>query len=242
MSLFSRPGKEPVNLRSGFGDHTSSPMLLAGVMTALWAREKTGRGQKVACSLLNMGLWVIGGDLSRSLYARQHPFQWTREESPNPLQNTYQTGDGKWINMVSPNTNEKWARFCRALQRDDLITDERYSEPLARRANARELIPELDRVLASNTLDELSPRLDAQGVIWAPMQDLMDVMSDPQVRANDFIVTVDHPTHGPYETLATLLSSAKAKSNHGAQPPRWANTRNRSWSTSSATPGMTWNP
>ena len=211
MSLFSRPGKEPVNLRSGFGDHTSSPMLLAGVMTALWAREKTGRGQKVATSLLNMGLWVIGGDLSRSLYARQHPFQWNREESPNPLQNTYQTADGKWINMVSPNTNEKWARFCRALQRDDLITDERYSEPLARRANARELIPELDRVIGSNTLDELSPRLDAEGVIWAPMQDLMDVMSDPQVRANDFIVTVDHPTHGPYETLATPLKFSESE-------------------------------
>ena len=152
-----------------------------------------------------MGLWVVGGDLSRSLYARQHPFQWSREESPNPLQNTYQTGDGKWINVVSPNTNEKWAGFCRALGREDLITDENYSEPLARRANGRTLIPELDRIIAGYTLEELQPCLDAQGVIWAPMQDLMDAMSDPQVRANDFIVTVDHPTHGPYETLATPL-------------------------------------
>ena len=205
MSLFSQPGRPPVNLRSGFGDHTSSPMLLAGVMTALWTREKTGRGQKVACSLLNMGLWVIGGDLSRSLFARQHPFQWSREESPNPLQNTYQTGDGKWINVVSPNTDEKWSRFVRALGREDLITGETSADQPARRANALDLVAELDREFARFTLEDLASRLDAQGVIWAPMQDLMDVMSDPQVRANDFIVSVDHPTHGPYETLATPL-------------------------------------
>ncbi len=211
MSLFSRPGEDPVNLRSGFGDHTSSPALLAGVMIALWVREKTGRGQKVATSLLNMGLWVIGGDLSRSLYARQHPFQWKREESPNPLQNTYQTADGRWINVVSPNTNQKWTGFCRALERDDLITDVRFSEPLARRANTRDLIPELDRIIGLSTLEDLAPRLDAHGVTWAPMQDLMDVMSDPQVRANDFITTVDHPTHGPYETLATPIKFSESE-------------------------------
>ena len=211
MSLFSRPGEDPVNLRSGFGDHTSSPALLAGVMTALWVRERTGRGQKVSTSLLNMGLWVVGGDLSRSLYARQHPFQWNREESPNPLQNTYQTRDGRWINVVSPNTNEKWAGFCRAIGRDDLITDEKSADPLARRHNALQLIPDLDKTLARFTLAELAPRLDAQGVIWAPMQDLMDSMHDPQVRANDFIVTVDHPTHGPYETLATPLKFSESE-------------------------------
>ena len=85
------------------------------------------------------------------------------------------------------------------------------AEPLARRENALELIPDLDSTLSRFTLAELRPRLDANGVIWAPMQDLMEAMHDPQVRANDFIVTVDHPTHGPYETLATPLKFSESE-------------------------------
>ena len=205
MSLFSQPGEPPVNLRSGFGDHTISPLLLAGVMTALWARVRTGRGQQVTGSLLNMGLWVIGGDLSRALVAHRSPIQWSRNRSPNPLQNTYKTGDGKWINLVAPNTDGKWAGFVRAIGREDLITDERSKTQPGRKANCVELIAEIDRKLEEFTLEELAPRLDAHGVIWAPMQDLTAVMSDPQVRANEYFVTVDHPTHGPYETLATPI-------------------------------------
>ena len=241
MSLFSRPGKEPVNLRSGFGDHTSSPMLLAGVMTALWAREKTGRGQKVACSLLNMGLWVIGGDLSRSLYAQQHPFQWTREESPNPLQNTYQTGDGKWINMVSPNTNEKWARFCRALERYDLITDERYSEPLARRANARELIQSSTvSLLATPSMN--SPRAStpkaSSGHPCRTSWTLCPTLKSAPTTSS--LPSITPPT-APTRPSPPLLSSAKRNQTTG-RSPRDGSTHGTVLVDELGYSWMTWNP
>ena len=205
MSLFGEPGQPPVNLRSGFGDHTSSPLLLAGVLAALWARERSGKGQQVTASLLNMGMWVIGGDLSRSLVARQQPILHPRAQSPNPLLNTYRTRDAKWINMVMINTDVNWAKLARAIGREDLITDAGSRTVEARKKRAPELVAEIDRVIGALTLEELATMLDSTGVIWAPMQTLPEAMSDPQVRANGYITTLDHPVHGPFETLQTPL-------------------------------------
>ena len=53
-------------------------------------------------------------------------------------------------------------------------------------------------------------RFDEQDVIWAPAQTLDDVIIDPQVRANDYFTTVDHPTHGPYETVQTPLKFSRS--------------------------------
>ena len=205
MSLFGEPGQPPVNLRSGFGDHTSSPLLLAGVLAALWARERSGKGQQVTASLLNMGMWVIGGDLSRALVVRQQPILHPRAQSPNPLQNTYRTRDAKWINMVMVNSDANWAKLARAIGREDLISDAGSRTVEARKSRAPELVAEIDQIIGALTLEELAPRLDSTGVIWAPMQTLPEAMSDPQVRANGYITTLDHPTHGPFETLETPL-------------------------------------
>ncbi|MCH8090393.1 MAG: CoA transferase, partial [Chloroflexi bacterium] len=63
----------------------------------------------------------------------------------------------------------------------------------------------IDQVIGALTLEELATKLDSTGVIWAPMQTLPEAMSDPQVRANGYITTLDHPVHGPFETLQTPL-------------------------------------
>ena len=205
MSLFGEPGQPPVNLRSGFGDHTSSPLLLAGILAALWARERSGKGQQVSTSLLNMGLWVIGADLVRALVAGQAPRKFPRSEAPNPLLNTYRTGDGVWIMVVMRHSDANWTKLCKAIGREGLTTDPRFSTLGSREKRGAEMVAELDKVIGSMTLEELAPRLDANDVIWGPMETLPEVADSPQVRTNSYLTTLEHPTHGPYETLDTPL-------------------------------------
>ncbi|MFQ5873218.1 MAG: CaiB/BaiF CoA transferase family protein [Dehalococcoidia bacterium] len=205
MSLYSDPNLPPLQLRPGMGDHAASPLLLAGVLAALLVRERSGKGQEITASLLNMGFWVVAADVQRTLVAGQEPRYYRRATEINPLRNTYRTSDGRWINLVMFDREANWTSLCEALGSEGLVADPRYKTPDDRKARCEELVKDLDKIFASMTMDELASRFDAHGVIWAPKQSLLEAIDDPQVKANDFFKTLQHPTHGPYRTLNTPI-------------------------------------
>ena len=84
MSSFGRPGEVPVQPPPGTGDHMTAPLLLAGILTAILSRERTGRGQEVGVSLFNSGLWALGSDLQDSLVARRQPKRHPRSQGTEP--------------------------------------------------------------------------------------------------------------------------------------------------------------
>ena len=211
MHILSDPDLPPTQLRPGFGDHSSAPLLLAGTMVALWERERTGRGQKVSTSLLNMGMWAISADVQRALVAELEPRYYRRTTESNPLRNTYRTKDGKWLNIVMLNRDDSWASTCAALGREELLTDPRYSTLLQRGKNSIELIEEFDRAFASMTLEEIGPRLDAHNVIWAPKRTVLEAINDEQTVKNEIITTIEHPTHGKYRTLDTPIKFSESE-------------------------------
>lgn len=205
MGLIGEPDAPPPPQRPGMGDHATAPLLVSGVLAALLARERTGKGQEITGSLLNTGLWVLGTDVQATLASRQSPRRVSRTQAANPLWNAYQTKDANWLMLVMPQPDPYWLGVCAAIGRPELAVDPRYHTFDARRANAQELVALLDRVFSEEIRAEWGLRLDAHGVIWAPVQQLEDVIDDPQVRANDLFTTIDHPTHGSYETIGTPL-------------------------------------
>ena len=211
MHILSDPDLAPTQLRPGFGDHCSAPLLLAGTMVALWERERTGKGQKVSTSLLNMGMWAISGDVQRALVANLEPKYYKRTTESNPLRNTYRTKDGKWLNIVMLNRDDSWVRTCTALGREDLLTDDRYSSPSQRTEHSIQLIEEFDRAFGSMTLEELTPRLDGNAVIWAPKRTVLEAVNDGQTVVNEMITSVEHPVHGEYRTLDTPIKFSESQ-------------------------------
>jgi crotonobetainyl-CoA:carnitine CoA-transferase CaiB-like acyl-CoA transferase len=103
--------------------------------------------------------------------------------------------------MVMPDSDANWAKLCKALGREDLTSVSKSSSIESRRENAVEIIAELDRIIGAKTLEELAPHMDANDVIYAPMRNLLEALSDPQVEANDMLRTLEHPNHGPYQIL-----------------------------------------
>ncbi|MEK7216774.1 MAG: CoA transferase [Chloroflexota bacterium] len=210
MSVVGEPEETPALQRAGMGDHTTAPLLAFGVMAALFERERSGRGQEVTGSLLNTALWVLNADVQAALVSGQAPKRKKRTANPNPIWNSYRAGDGKWFLLVMPTPDPYWPRVCAAVGHPELGGDPAYATQARRRERSEELIALFGRTFATAPLEEWGRRFDEQDVIWAPAQTLDDVIIDPQVRANDYFTTVDHPTHGPYETVQTPLKFSRS--------------------------------
>lgn len=181
MSLIGEPGGPPMPCRPGQGDHATALNLLSGALAALRLRDLTGEGQFVEVTLQRTGAWTIGADLSAALITEQQPGRIDRVRPGNPLFNSYETNDGRWLMLVMPTGDRYWPSACRALGRDDLLADDRYGDLMSRAEHTEELTATIADTIHSRPLDEWTERLDAESLTWAPVADLPDVIADPQM-------------------------------------------------------------
>ena len=135
----------------------------------------------------------------------------------NPLWNTYETRDGRWIMCVMLVADAYWPQFCAAIERKDLQGDARFDNFGARAMNNKELIAILDEIFASRTLEEWRPLLDAEGLIWAPAQTLTEAINDPQTLARQPFAELDHPSQGKIRLVDTPVKFSR--SNVGVKGP-----------------------
>lgn len=227
--MFSRPGTSPSGFRPAFGDNVAGLALAFGVMTALYVRERTGIGQELDVALFHAGMYQLGFDIAGALatgldYAdwREDPppevvaaaqaglapaREFYRSKAPNPLAGRYVTKDERVIVFVALQPDRYWAKFCQAIEREDLINDPRFNTIEARAENCTILYPMLDEAFEKRTLEEWKPRLE--GIPYAVHQSLLEAANDPQARANDFFVAYDHPTHGRIEGVANPVKLSK---------------------------------
>lgn len=210
LSGLGEPGSPPMSPHGTIGDHLTAPLLLAGVLAALYEREKSGVGQQVESSLLNAGLWANVASMQRVLIGGDDQQLISRGNPNNPLLNCYRTSDGRWFFMVM-NGPTDWPKVANASGRADLLTDERFATPEARATNKTALVAELDAAFAVEPWDTWRQRLDDHGVIYGLVQRSSEAAKDPQVRANGYITDVPHPTLGSYESVATPLQFSRSE-------------------------------
>lgn len=219
MNLLGEPGSPPPPQRPGMGDHTTALAVAGAVSMALFHRERTGKGQQIDVSLNNTGLWVLGIDVQTALSTGGENARISRRAVPNPIWNSYETGDGRWIQLVMLVADLYWPRFCRAIERPDLEHDPRFSSMAIRTENREELIALLDEIFARRTLHEWAARLDAEGCIWAPAQTVAEVIDHPQTRARGAFAEIDHPTHGRIQLVDTPVKFSDTRVNARGPAP-----------------------
>lgn len=200
MSLLGEPDAPPPTSRPGQGDHPTGLALLVGILAALRERDRSGTGQVVETTLVRTGAWTIGLDLQTALVDRTQPGKRGRADAFGPMNTTYRCADGRWLNLCAQDQRH-WSTFCTAIARADLTDDERFTTPLLRFQNNREIIGILDDVFASAPAAEWTAALHASGIIWEQVAELPDLVDDVQARATGMFVEVDHPA-GAFETLA----------------------------------------
>jgi crotonobetainyl-CoA:carnitine CoA-transferase CaiB-like acyl-CoA transferase len=210
MALMGEPTDAPPPQRPGMGDHTTALAVAGSVAMALLHRQRTGEGQEVDISLHNTGMWVLGVDVQAALVGGD-PTRLSRLSVPNPLWNSYRTSDGRWLMLVMLVSDTYWPGFCRAIGREELEDDSRFSDFGSRYENREELIAILDDLFAQRTLEEWAPSLDEHRCIWAPAQTVREAVDDPQSRARRAFATIDHPVAGEMELVDTPVKFSRAR-------------------------------
>ena len=210
MSLIGEPDGAPMPCRPGQGDHATSLNLLAATLAALRLRDRTGEGQRVEVTLQRTGAWTIGADVSAALITRRQPQRIDRVRPGNPLFNSYETADGRWLMLVMPTSDRYWAPACRALEREEWIGDPRYASLEARAEQTAGLTAEIAAIVRSKPLAEWRERFNAEALTWAPVAELPEVIEDPQMIEMDAWATLNGPK-GAFETLNTPFAIAGAE-------------------------------
>ena len=142
----------------------------------------------VEASLFRAGLYALGSDFAIQLFFDRVASTKTRHEQNVPITNFFETKDGSWICLVSRQGEVDWGPICRAIGREELIEDERFTSAKARRKNKAEVVDILDEGFGKFDKAEMAKRLDAESLAWAPVQTLAEVAKDPQAIAAGAIV------------------------------------------------------
>jgi formyl-CoA transferase len=210
MSLVGDRDGPPAMPRSGMGDHATTLGIAWAIMTALYERERTGEGQEIHASLLNIGLWVLGSDIQTALMGLPNAPKHARVAPRNPLVNPYSTRDGRWLLLMANQAERDWSKVCAALGLEALEHDPRFHTAAERQQHSAELVALIEGVMLQRTREEWKPLLDAQGLIWAPVQEIDEALEDPQVRANAYFTEIDHATLGRIRTIDTPVRFGKS--------------------------------
>ena len=186
------------------GDRAAAMALAAAIMIALWNREKTGKGTKVSSSLLANGIWANGNAVQAALVGAPLPKRPPPDRPRSALANVYRTKDGRWFQLTLVREDRDWPGVCRALEREDLMEDPRFTDMPKRRANGAPLAAILSDAFATRDFAEWRTRLKAQALPFAPISRAEDLVEDEQAAAAGIIVPTTH-TEMPH-TLATPFS------------------------------------
>src|SRR6185437_7659545 len=182
-------GAPPTSPPWGSGDYTTAVAMYAAITTALYHRERTGRGANVGTSLLATGVWATGTLVSAAL-AGGKPYELNDRRKPvNALTNSYQCGDDRWIMLAA--RRSAWPVLAKAIGREDLLSDPRFSDAAAVSEHAAELAAVLEDTLGAQPLTHWEKVLDEARIPYGVIKTPEEAAEDPQLRAANIVVPIE---------------------------------------------------
>jgi formyl-CoA transferase len=185
----------------GSGDNATAVGLYAAIVTALYRRERTGKGSYVTTSLLAQGVWSASVSIQAALAGAKFPPMHDRTHPANAAANVYRSADGTWFVLIV--TPDKFAAVANAIGRPDLLTDPHFSDPKQLLANMPKLTEVFDEVFGAQPMAHWHSVFAGVNVTFGEVRGPQEVINDPQLMANDIIV----PLNGAGDKLTSTISS-----------------------------------
>lgn len=205
--VLQKPGTILPAFFNAFGDTATGMILVAGVMMALYNRERTGEGDEVTTSLFQAGIYQQTYDIGRSLVTGQDCETIDRNQvRSNPFFNQYLTKDQRLVLLSGTNAERYRDKYFRAVGREDLVGDPRFETTEKILDHHAEIKQILREAFAKKTLAEWRPLLDEAVAPYSPVQTYLEVLGDPQAAANDFFVSYDRGERGEFKGVASPIS------------------------------------
>jgi formyl-CoA transferase len=217
MSVTGEPDGPPVKCGVPVSDLSAGLFAANGIMAALIARERTGRGQHVETSLFESALAMSVWEATEYFATGTPPRPMGSAHRLNAPYQAFRARDGHLT--LAALTPQQWERLCDVLGRAPLATDQRFATNEARMANTRALALEIETALAGETVSTWVERLLAAGVPAGPILDYAQVFADPHTAARDMIWEVEHPVEGTIRVLGSPLKLSDARLAPRRPPP-----------------------
>jgi formyl-CoA transferase len=191
----------------GTGDHPTGMALFSALLMALLARERSGRGTRVSCSLLAAGAWSNAVMIQAKLIGAQFLERRPREDARNFTSVYYRAGDKRLFKMAIVEIERDWPKVCRAIGKPELATDPRYATLADRMQDGRmrELIQLCDRIFAAQPMAYWERALREADVPFSLVATYDDVVKDAQMEANGVFVDIEDPERGRLRTVDTPM-------------------------------------
>ncbi len=184
----------PARSIAGMGDHPCAMAFYSAIVTALYKRERTGKGSHVSSNLMANGVWAASVLAQAKLVGAKFGERRPRERALNAVTNHYQCKDGRWLILSLLNEDRQWPTLARCLGREDLVTDPRFEAKKERHARSLELIKIFDEVFATKDLAEWRKILDGNGLVFGVVGILDDIPTDKQMLDNEILVPFENDT------------------------------------------------
>jgi crotonobetainyl-CoA:carnitine CoA-transferase CaiB-like acyl-CoA transferase len=189
--------------------------IAGGITAALFARERTGEPSVVDVSLLSVSLWAMALNLTVSMLTGEQFVPETltspRLHAPyNPIVGSFRTSDGRWINLSMLQPGRYFPDVCKHLGLEHLLEDERFTSAEGLMTNADEVGRLVAEAFAGKPMSYWLQHLQTLEGAWAPAQNLTEIAQDPQVTANDYIVTVTDADGNPRKLVANPVQFDEA--------------------------------
>jgi crotonobetainyl-CoA:carnitine CoA-transferase CaiB-like acyl-CoA transferase len=222
------PDELPPAIRSGQGDHTTGLSMAAGVLAALFDRERTGAGRVVSTSLLRTGIYTLGWDVGVYLRFGKRQSTKSSRKNPAPQMNCYRCADGRAFWLLGMEADRHFPGLLKAIGREELAGVENFKNARARSINAGEFTAVLDEHFATQDYAYWTARFDENDVWWAPLNSIADAVADPQVIASGaFVEMTPQPDEDPYRAVNSPVDFSGYSPKYGPVPnlgehePKW---------------------
>lgn len=188
MAELGEPDAGPLPPIAAVGDFTTGTNLAMGIASALYERERTGKGQKVVASLYHAALWVMNTMITVRNY-----WPYPKASIYNPvyaLTNCYQCKDGKWIALCIMEHHRFWKPLCATMGLDEFADDPRFDNIVVAIMNTKELYPIIrDRILTKDR-EEWAKIWTEADITFEEILSHQDILKDEQALENNFLIPV----------------------------------------------------
>jgi CoA:oxalate CoA-transferase len=204
MSITGFPDSPPTRSGQSISDYYAGMLCAFSIVSALHYRSRTGKGQRIDMALLdslitaldNLGeRYTVGGEI----LTRKGNISFAGSSS-----GVYPTTDGH-VAIAAGSSNLVWRRFCQIIGKPELADDPKFVNTAARRTYQAETAAIIQGWTSERTKAEVVSTLAEGGVPAAPVNDVAEMVADPQIQAREMFVEVEHPLYGPVKITGTPL-------------------------------------
>lgn len=217
MSLTGEPGGAPVKAGFAMGDLGAALFGTIGILAALHERSRTGTGQYVTTSLYECQLALHVNWASSYFATRERPVAMGSAHLNLVPYQAFRAQNGHFV--VAVGNDIQWGQLCRAIGRSDLGEDSRFVHNRDRVDNRDALEKELSSVFVTESVEHWCSELNAHAVPVSPIRHLDEIYEHPHTSALGMVETVQHPSIGPLEQVASPISFGGVRPKITTAPP-----------------------